>query len=227
MRISDDMKIKAVVFSLDDTLFDSSGQLRNRKIDAGVNKMKGLGINEEIISFFENEVRNETTSFTKIFEILKGRLEINEIDQVHNALINVNIDHITPFPDTVSTLRKLKTIKVIVSTGDPKNQRDKINRLNIEKYFDKIYIRDVKDNKTEKDYLLEFLQEFNLDPSEVMVVGDKPYSEIKIANELGMKSVLLLCGVHAEKGPKEESERPDHIIHRLSEILELEGKWEK
>ena len=213
------MKIKAIIFDLDDTLFDTTGQLRARKFLEAIKAMEESGLKKEYIPLLEKEF--ETKSFLESVEILKDKAEKHVIEKGMYAYNNVDVDHITPFPDVITTLQKLNIIKVLVSTGLNHHQEEKIKVLQIGKYFDRIYIDEIGEKKSKKDYFLECIKKFRLKPEEIIVVGDKIFSEIKAGNELGMITVRILSGMYAQRKPKTEKERADHTIQRISEIFDV------
>lgn len=88
-------------------------------------------------------------------------------------------------------VKKLPQDKFLVTAGFTKLQLSKIQQLNIENDFKRIYVVDqMLTADTKKSVFENILVADSYEPREVLVVGDDPHSEIKAAMELGMKVVL-------------------------------------
>ena len=59
------------------------------------------------------------------------------------------------------------------------------------------------------------------DPAKVLVVGDRPASEIRAGKALGMHTVRLRHGEFVSQEPAGPEERPDHEIRKI----EVEQTW--
>ena len=58
-------------------------------------------------------------------------------------------------------------------------------------------------------------------PNEILVVGDRPMSEIRAAKALGMHTVRLRRGEFASQKPADELERADFEITDIAEVRKL------
>lgn len=70
-------------------------------------------------------------------------------------------------------------------------------------------------------YLIdELLEMHGLKPSEVAFVGDRLDIDIRMANKVGMKSVLVLTGISTKKDLKEAraSDKPDIVIESAADV---------
>lgn len=82
--------------------------------------------------------------------------------------------------------------KFLVTTGFEKLQWSKIRQLNLEKDFEKCFVVDPsKSDQTKKDIFAEILQDYDLQPQEVLVLGDDLESEIQAGQELGIDTVVF------------------------------------
>jgi putative hydrolase of the HAD superfamily len=91
-----------------------------------------------------------------------------------------------------STLRQIPIDKFLVTTGFTKLQMSKVEMLNIEADFKKIYVVDPEQsNQTKKDIFQKIIQENGYATEEVLVIGDDPKSEIKAAIELGIDTFFF------------------------------------
>ena len=67
----------------------------------------------------------------------------------------------------------------------------------------------------------ETIQSMKCLPNEVLVVGDRVKSEIKIANTLGIKTIWYKQGKFSNESPTEKIEFPNWTIDNLSEIVNI------
>lgn len=81
------------------------------------------------------------------------------------------------------------------------------------------------DEKT-PEIFLECCREMQLEPSEVVAVGDRIRGEIVAANKAGMKTIWLKRGKFANEFPENDNEKPNFIIADLKELEEIVSKME-
>lgn len=94
------------------------------------------------------------------------------------------------FPD-YHELKQLPVERFLVTTGFRNLQTSKIRNMGIEQDFKEIHIVDPNTgDRTKKTVFADILQRFQFHPSDVLVVGDDPESEIKAAIELNIDTVL-------------------------------------
>ena len=98
--------------------------------------------------------------------------------------------NMSPFED-YAAVKALPCQKFLVTTGFTKMQESKVQQLGIAEDFDEVHIVDPElTNQTKKDIFQDILERHRFDPSEVLVVGDDPDSEVQAAKELGIDAVL-------------------------------------
>ena len=118
-----------------------------------------------------------------------------------------------PFAD-VSVLWELPLERCLVTTGFRRFQESKVAALGLEALFPTIYIDALDDPvRAGKRALFErIVAERSMRPTEVIVVGDSPASELAVGSELGMVTVQILRpGVRA-------SSRAQFRIASLTEL---------
>ncbi len=84
----------------------------------------------------------------------------------------------------------------------------------------------VVEEKSKEDFE-EIAGKLGFLPSEILVVGDRIKSEIKLAKQAGMKTSWYRSGKFANEFPEGELENPDNIIYNLAEVdnyLNFESK---
>lgn len=95
-----------------------------------------------------------------------------------------------PFED-YKYVSEIPCKKFLVTTGFTKLQQSKIFQLNIKNDFEHIFIIDpIQSKLTKKDIFQKILIENDYEADEVLVVGDDLNSEIKVATDFGIESVL-------------------------------------
>ena len=134
-----------------------------------------------------------TTSFADVVE--RFELPKDLADEMSTAYANLEVpDDIKTFGDE-RCLEKIPMKKVLVTSGYRKFQQNKIDQLGIAGLFDdiEIEINDVpEERKGKKKIFVEFIQKYNVEPEEVLIVGDSAHSELKAGKELGMVTVQTL-----------------------------------
>lgn len=222
------MKIRAIIFDLDDTLFDCSGQLvkRARRRAASAMVRMGLPLSEKEAYQLQEELARDPRTRLNIFQIIADRFGLGDdfVRSAQRAYNQGEIIAIEPFPDVKSTLTSLRRRgykTFLVTAGFYERQQKKISALGLEPYFDRILICDNDLGLGKREYYQTLLAQAELRAGEVISVGDRPYSEIRICNELGMMTVQMLHGPYAGWEPKTALEVPDYRIRKISELEDV------
>lgn len=96
-----------------------------------------------------------------------------------------------PFEDYL-IVRTIPARRFLVTTGFYRLQMSKVEQLQIREDFEEIFIADPdRENITKKDIIKDIWKNYDLVPTQTIVIGDDPHSEIKAGNELGMKTFLV------------------------------------
>ncbi len=224
-------KIKAVIFDLDDTLFDCTGQLVE---EARKNASKALAkilplasegeIHKKAVALYE-EFGPNFNVFDRICSDFNAEDKEACVDIALRAYNSDEVKNISLFDDATETLEKLRSkgLKtVIISSGIYSRQQRKIELLNLKPLFDLILIHDIEKGGVSKEkQFRQALEEFSLKPEEVVSVGDRIKSEIRMSNKLGIISVRMLHGRFSKIRPKNDLEQPDFEISKLSELPKI------
>ena len=190
--------IKAVIFDLDDTLISEKEYIRSGfkvvsdKISSDFN-LDAKYIYEIIYSEFEVDSKNV---FNRTLDKLEVEYEMEYIKELINTYRN-HTPNIKLHDDAKYIIEKLysKGIKLgIITDGYAITQRNKLNVLNIEKYFEHIIVTDELGREYwkphKKSYELMKLK-LNLGYEEMIYVGDNISKDFVTANKLCMHTVMI------------------------------------
>jgi putative hydrolase of the HAD superfamily len=220
------LKVKCVLFGLNDTLYDASLQVYMARINA-VRAMLEAGIPLDIESTYstlKSVVAEYGDNFEKHFDVTLQKLGVKRTDRVIAAAIAAYHDtkfaFLRPFPETIPTLLDLRDQKYkigVVSYGKPVKEWEKLVRLGLQHLFHNVTIRD--GDKLVPESFGEALRSLDLDAKETIFVGAKLEKEIKPANEAGVISVRIGRGEFRTEEPSSSSTIPRFEINKLSEIF--------
>ncbi|MGN2369748.1 HAD family hydrolase [Clostridium cagae] len=217
--------IKAVIFDLDDTLYNERDFVIGgfKEICKYLSEKYGLEYDEllyKIIEILECHGRG------KIFNIICQQYNIDEnieilVDIYRNSKLKLNL-----YDDSRCILNKLKgNYKLgIITDGMAKVQWNKIEALNIKSYFNKIIVTDDFGREYWKPHIFsyeEMLRSFKCLPKEVIYVGDNPHKDFIGARELGIKTVRIIRenGDHMKTKVDKRFES-DYVINNLEDLLD-------
>jgi len=223
------MQIKALIFDLDDTLYDCSNTLsrdRRRELARVVARYKDCSEKEALkVLQGDEEVRKYGR-----YEGLAHRLGLppgflNEIQAVLQR--SPDLSQIRLFPNVPPTLQALRGrgLKIfLVTSGNLEEQEAKLNQLGLRPLLDEVMIvkRD-GEGKAKGDCFQRLMKKYHLTPKEVMCVGDRIEDELAAAAALGMTTAMLRHGQHYERfaiSSQKEME-PDFFIKNIGELLGL------
>lgn len=134
-----------------------------------------------------------------------------EIEKIDSQKLNI-----IPFDD-YKELIALPFRKVLVTTGIKELQMAKIKALGIEADFDFIYIDDPRLNPRQHkaDIFKQLLNETNISPKDIWVIGDNPTSELKAGFELDFNTIQMA------KFGQEKSEYAHYCISSFQELIPI------
>jgi len=220
--------MKAIIFDLDDTLYDCTGSLleasRKRAARAMVNA--GLPCMEEEAYLLQKRISEVHGPYCPVFNEISSKFNMGH-EFVRSALKAYNSNEVTDiqlFPDVVPTLKKLAQEKYklfLLTTGIYERQYKKIELLNLKPYFDEIIINDQEVGLLMEDSFEAIIRKYSLSPQNVVVVGDRVRGELRIAKSKGMVTVQMLHGRFKDETAYENSNKPDYKIKRLFQLPTL------
>lgn len=222
--------IKVIIFDLDDTLYDCSGTLvvrGRRQVAKTIAKL--INCSEEEAYQLQLDMEEKYGVKANIYEKIVSHYHLPETyaQELLEEFVHVDISDITVFPDVKDTLTQLKVRGyrlVLVTSGDKEIQRKKIDELGLNnRYFDDIVITERNKGQSKKACFQEIMKRCDLQPEEVICVGDKIDDELTASKSLGMVTVLFEHGRHYNAYLKVQDKytKPDYFIKHIKNILEL------
>ncbi|MGH9603415.1 MAG: HAD family hydrolase [Terriglobales bacterium] len=224
--------ISSCVFDLDDTLYDCFGQRVRLAHRHAARALAAAGIPaaaEQIYRARMQTFRIDPHLKAIDREICRQfgvpyREDLHQI--ARQAYFRTPVTRLRLFPGVRRMLRWLKKRGVrnfIVSYGEPSIQRDKVRALALEREpaVERIFFADIGKIIT-KDHLFQsLLHKLGGNASRVLVVGDRPSSEIRAGKRLGMHAVRVRHGEFIRQEPQGKEEEADFEIRRVTDVLRL------
>ncbi len=233
---------KAVLFDLDDTLYDYE-PCHKKGLKAVYEKLrKELKISykkfNELFDISKKEIHRElegTASshnrvlyFQRVLEKTHNTLESEKTLGLYDAYWDNFLKEMKMKKGVLKTLKELKKQNykiVIISDLTTHIQLRKLRHLKINKYVDfLITSEEAGREKPHPSMFLLGLNKIKCLPESAIMVGDNAKKDIEGANSIGITSVLIGKKIDA----KEESLRkPDYYIKEIPEVLKTLNKLNK
>lgn len=222
--------IKILIFDLDDTLFDTSGQLIAPASLEAYQVMISAGLKASIEDCQkEREHVYSTNPRLKFFDHVVNKFGVEKSKSVGEiAALGFQAFHsrelkeqIYPFPETRPTLKSLGSLfeMHLVTLGSIETQKRKVEKLKISEFFKEIAYVDVNKTSSKKDSFLKIMNARS--PESLVSIGNRMDLEIREAKELGMQTILMNHGEYIHLKPSTPSEVADAQITNLSQLIGL------
>jgi len=224
-------KMKAIIFAIDDVLYDAFLQKSNARLSA-VKAMIEVGLPVDVETGYrklEEIVKELGPNNNRHFDSLLEKLGLKWDPAVVAAGVvayrNTNPVFLKPYPDTVPTLLRLREMGLklgVASSGRSVKEWEKLINLGLQHLFQAVIVsEDLKLNELTEQVLQQVAHRLNVDIGETAYVGVNPDSEINVANRAGLITIRLRKGgAKLEKG----SSSPQYEINKLSEVIQLISK---
>jgi putative hydrolase of the HAD superfamily len=236
------MNVELVVFDLDDTLmaFDLvTNEAWEKAVDIFLQK-KDLPVEKDVVLekihstrkwYWADSERHKTgrkNMANARREIVKlalkdySNIEVKELEKLADDYTQIHESLWYLFDDVEETLKKIKIKEIklgIMTNGTSESQRRKLKRFNIEKYFDYFYIEgEIGYGKPDIRIYKYMLEETKIPVYKIIMVGDNLIWDIEAPQKLGINTIWINT-----KGAilKETNIRPDKIIQKISDIINL------
>ncbi len=207
------MKIKVIVFDFWQTLISGS----DRKIINKLAKELHFKDYKEFWDYCDDNLFAYKTKFDDFLKnlIKKRNIEPTKFKKIKN-IFDRGWESVGLYNDTIPTLKKLKeNFKlVLLSNTETTTGNHALELFGLKKYFDGIILScDVGLAKPDTRFFQLVLDEFLVDPSEVLFIGDHIINDIPPAKKLGFKTILL-----DRERKHQEYKQADMIVDSLNKI---------
>jgi putative hydrolase of the HAD superfamily len=231
------MKIKCVLFGIDDVLYDASFQMSTARLNA-IKAMIEAGLPVDIEAAYrtlQNVVKESGSDYNKHFDRLLERLGLKWNPRVIAAGVaayrETSSAYLKLYPDTFPTLLKLREAgyKIgIVSEGRAVKQWQKLIQLGIQHMFDYVVTSEELGSDVMKPgTIASALKALEVRPGQAIFVGNDLDKDIRCANKAKAISVRIRRGEKRTREPESVETRPKYEINKVSEIFKVIEKAEK
>lgn len=225
--------LKAILFDLDNTLVnfwkfkkDSANAAARAMVEAGL-PISQKDCYDRIFLIYKKHGVEYQLTFTELLAPLELRplLKAKIRDAGVAAYKQCKKDMLKPYPGMPETLTALKNdfgLRLGVLTDAPRAQAHaRLDFTGLQNHFEAVgTFHDTHALKPAAAPFLHICQKMNVEPSDVMMVGDNPARDIAGAHSLGMKTCLAKYDPYlGNTGPA-----PDFSIDEPKELLDIVGK---
>jgi FMN phosphatase YigB (HAD superfamily) len=228
--------IRCVIFDLDDTLYDSLRQRVRVAHRAAARAMVKAGLKGSLESVYRARMRafHQDPMLRHIDAEVCRRFGAANPEFVSHAAreayFHCPVGELRLFRATMPVLRHLHRDGVrifVVSFGEPKIQHAKIRALGLDRhpFIERILYADRDKLLTKEGAFRKIQRQTGLPAEQILVVGDRPMSEIRAGKELGMHTVRIHRGEFAAQQPQSKDEEPDYVVGNISQLKSLPFRW--
>jgi FMN phosphatase YigB (HAD superfamily) len=195
---------RAVVFDLDDTLFDAFGQCVRPAQREAAAAMRAAGLDaplDAIVALRESLAGRAVDVDALVAEGFPCADRVRVAAAGRRAYFERDPGRITAHPFAADVLAKVRARArcVLLTAGAPEAQRTKVARLGLAEAFDEALFVDVAGlggdvAAAKKRALADWIGARGLAPASVLVVGDRPSGEIAAALALGCRALRITEG---------------------------------
>ncbi len=153
--------------------------------------------------------------------VADGEEAIALVQEMAHHFTESQLGSITAFPGAIEAVRELRTRGVklaLITNGEGREQRRKIERFELAPLFDCVIVEgEFGKGKPDPEVYHHALSALGAEPHEAWMVGDNLEWEVAMPKQLGMYTVWV---DFAAKGlPANAPAQPDRIIHNLAELV--------
>ncbi len=223
--------LKAVLFDLDNTLYDNSKQVHSAREKAVIAMISaGLGgRKKDVMKVLEAVVSKKGSNYPHHYDELVKSISAGENPAIVAAGVmayhKTKQKYLRPYPEVVKTLRMIKGMGLrlgVVTDGVPVKQWEKLIRLGFADVFDAVIVSpDEREHKPSPKPFLKAAKKLGIPPKDCLVVGDRADRDILGGNRAGMATALVVR--KGQEAPKSfgKGQEPDYILQSLSDVVKI------
>jgi len=216
--------MKAVIFDLDNTLFDYRQYFFGAFEDISKYISTKYNISESTTTQnLTNLLKEKTSMYSHLFDDYVRIMNIKEEPQEIVRIFNDHQGKIEPFADVIPTLTKLKKSDYklgMVTDGNVERQKRKLDTLGIADLFDTVVFTKEFEPKPSSVSYLKALELLKVDPVDAVYIGDNPLRDFQGAKKIGMKCIRISRGEFASIPGNNEIDFTIKELDELQMILE-------
>jgi len=228
--------IRCVIFDLDDTLYDCLRQRVPVTHRAAAHAMVQAGLKGSAEAVYRARMRafRQDPMLRHIDAEVCRHFGAAQPDAVSHAAreayFHCPVGKLRLFRATLPLLRYLhrRGVRIfVVSFGEPKIQHAKIRALGLDRHplIERILFADRDKLLTKEAAFGKIQHQTGLPAEQILVVGDRPMSEIRAGNELGMHTVRIHRGEFAAQQPQSRIETPEYVVKNIFQLKKLPFRW--
>lgn len=199
--------VKAIFFDFWGTLVENGvypSPVRNVKFILNIHMPFQDYITRFEKAFMTQKFESLSDGFENVSKEFNSEINNEMMDRLV-GLWNKNMLLARPFPETVKVLEELKKKYkiVLIANTDPFSIQQTLEKFKMQDLFDKTFFScDLGYLKTDKELFENVLKKLKLKPEDVVMVGDSLESDIKAAQNAGIKGILLDRRMRREFEPR-------------------------
>lgn len=210
------MSIKVIVFDLWNTLVYDDAKFIHKEIA----DILGFPDTKSFWKYCDKYFFPKSQKFTDfLVELCKSR---NLKTEAYNKLPNLwkrTRDFVKIYPDSIPALEKLKNkYKLVILSNTGKEEGEfALTKFKLKKYFDWIILScNVGLSKPNPRFFKIVCNYFDIEPSEICIVGDDYENDMIPAKEVGFKTILL-----DRNKEFSNTESVDAVVNSLNEVVNV------
>ena len=213
------------IFDLDDTLYPERAFVESGFLAVALmlEQRFGWSVNESLEHMFETLARQgRGTVFNRLlnYKGISNSTIVREcVDTYRRHLPNIQLD-----PIALDMLSSLRVLPYLVTDGHKIVQKNKVDALNLNPLFQKIYITHrygIRHAKPSTHCFELIRRRENCEWQDMFYVGDNPAKDFINLNLLGVHTIRILTGQHSKviAQPGYDALHKIHSLNQLEEII--------
>ena len=222
------LKVRAVIFDLDNTLVDFL-RMKRTSIDAAINAMIAAGLpmssvkaSKLMYELYDQYGIEYNQIFQRFLEKAGKEIDYQVLAAGIIAYRKAQAGILEPYPQVMRTLLRLRESgkKLAILSDAPRLKAWlRLVELKLDSFFDIVVtFDDTGKTKPNKEPFLKVLEKLKLKPDECVMVGDWPERDLAGAKAIGMHTVFAKYGYFGKSKPKVKAE---YSINSISELLSV------
>jgi FMN phosphatase YigB (HAD superfamily) len=197
--------VRAVVFDLDDTLYDCLGQCVGAAHREAARAMVDAGAQATVEQVLETRLALAALHPHDLDDAVAAAFRsahpVRVAEAGRRAFHERDPGPLAPFPFAADVVRHVRErcAAVLLTSGHPPTQRRKIEALGLAQAFDEVILDPSLGRPSKEEGLRRWLQASGVPAAAVLVVGDRVDAEIAAAVRLGMRALRVRGGEFAAR----------------------------